>query len=355
MAKKQKTEELKEQKAAKGGKNAVLDIKELRVSFDTYAGEVQAVRGVTLHVDEGEVLAIVGESGCGKSVTAQTIMKLNPMPPARIPSGDVTLDGIDIVKASEKEMQKIRGKLASMIFQDPMTCLNPTTKVGKQIVEAIKHHRGLSNAEAKDEAIRYLKLVNIPNAEERAQQYPHEYSGGMRQRAMIAMALSCSPKLLIADEPTTALDVTIQAQIMDLLQEIKGETNTAIILITHDLGVVASMADRVAVMYAGKVVENGICEEIFYSPKHPYTIALLKSLPSADTDKDEKLVSIPGTPPDLLAPPEGCAFAARCRHCMKLCKSEQPPEFTIEGGHYAACWLLHPDCPSAEGRGDRNG
>ena len=355
MAKKQKITELKEHSPNKGGGNAVLDIDELKVSFDTYAGEVQAVRGVTLHVDEGEVLAIVGESGCGKSVTAQTIMKLNPMPPARIPSGGVTLDGIDIVKASEKEMQKIRGKLVSMIFQDPMTCLNPTTKVGKQIVEAIKHHRGLSGAEAKAEAIRYLKMVNIPNAEERAEQYPHEYSGGMRQRAMIAMALSCSPKLLIADEPTTALDVTIQAQIMDLLQEIKEKTNTAIILITHDLGVVAGMADRVAVMYAGKVVENGTCAEIFYGPKHPYTAALLKSLPSVDTDKDEKLVSIPGTPPDLLNPPKGCAFAARCRHCMKLCHEQQPPEFTIEGGHYAACWLLHPDCPPAEGRGDKNG
>ncbi len=331
----------------------VLEIKDLHVSFDTYAGEVQAVRGVTFSLNEGEVLAVVGESGCGKSVTAQTIMKLNPMPPARIPSGEVTLGEHDIVKASEKEMRKIRGNEVAMIFQDPMTCLNPTMKVGKQIVEAIKHHRKLSSDEAKKEAIKYLTLVNIPNPEERANQYPHEFSGGMRQRAMIAMALSCGPKLLIADEPTTALDVTIQAQIMDLLAEIKEKTNTAIILITHDLGVVASMADRVAVMYAGKIVEMGTCEDIFYRNAHPYTQALLKSLPSVDADKKDKLVSIPGTPPDLLAPPKGCAFAARCTHCMKLCHEEQPPEFPVGEGHYAACWLLHEDCPSAEERGDR--
>ena len=237
--------------------NRVLDINDLHVSFDTYAGEVKAVRGVTLHVDEGEVLAIVGESGCGKSVTAQTIMKLNPMPPARIVSGSIQLGEHDIVAASEKQMQAIRGKEVSMIFQDPMTCMNPTTPVGKQIVEAIKLHKKLSKKEAAEEAIRCLKQVNIPNPEERAKQYPHEFSGGMRQRAMIAMALSCNPKLLIADEPTTALDVTIQAQIMDLLVELKEQINTAIILITHDLGVVAGVADRVAVMYAGKVVETG--------------------------------------------------------------------------------------------------
>lgn len=334
--------------------NKVLDINNLHVSFDTYAGEVKAVRGVTLSVHEGEVLAIVGESGCGKSVTAQTIMKLNPMPPARIPEGEVRLGDLDIVPAPEKVMQKIRGKDVAMIFQDPMTCLNPTMQVGKQIVEAIKHHRNLSGPEAKAEAIKYLKLVNIPNPEERAKQYPHEFSGGMRQRAMIAMALSCSPKLLIADEPTTALDVTIQAQIMDLLEEIKDNTNTAIILITHDLGVVASMADRVAVMYAGKVVEMGAINEIFYENKHPYTQALLRSLPSTDSNKRDKLISIPGTPPDLLMPPEGCAFAARCEHCMKICKDQQPPEFPIGDGHYAACWLLHQDCPAGRERGDIN-
>ena len=339
---------------AKDLKNVVLDVNNLHVSFDTYAGEVKAVRGVTFQLHEGEVLAIVGESGCGKSVTAQTVMKLNPMPPARIPQGEVRLGEHDIVKASEKEMQKLRGKEVSMIFQDPMTCLNPTKHVGKQIVEAIRHHQHLSAKEAREQAIKYLKLVNIPNAEERAKQYPHEFSGGMRQRAMIAMALSCNPKVLIADEPTTALDVTIQAQIMDLLAEIKEETNTAIILITHDLGVVAGMADRVAVMYAGKIVETGTVEDIFYHNAHPYTQALLKSLPTVDSDKQDRLVSIAGTPPDLLDPPKGCGFAARCKHCMKICQEEQPPEFTLGEGHVASCWLLHPDCPSAEERGEKD-
>ena len=333
----------------------ILTINDLHVSFDTYAGEVKAVRGVSLYVDRGEVLAIVGESGCGKSVTAQTIMKLNPMPPARIVSGEIKLGEHDIVAASDREMQSIRGHEVSMIFQDPMTCMNPTMQVGKQIVEAIKLHRKLSPAEAKAEAIRCLKQVNIPNPEERAKQYPHEFSGGMRQRAMIAMALSCDPELLIADEPTTALDVTIQAQIMDLLAQIKDEINTAIILITHDLGVVAGSADRVAVMYAGKVVETGASRDIFYRNAHPYTQALLKSLPSPDTTKQERLVSIPGTPPDLLSPPKGCGFAARCKHCMKICQEEYPPEFTVGEGHTASCWLLHPDCPGAAERGEKDG
>lgn len=333
----------------------ILDIQDLRVSFDTYAGEVQAVRGVSFHVDQGEVLAIVGESGCGKSVTAQTIMKLNPMPPARIVSGSIRLGEHDIVAAGEKEMQAIRGKEVSMIFQDPMTCMNPTTQVGKQIVEAIKLHQKLSPKEAKAEAIRCLKQVRIPNPEERAKQYPHQFSGGMRQRAMIAMALSCNPKLLIADEPTTALDVTIQAQIMELLADIKNEIHTAIILITHDLGVVAGSADRVAVMYAGKVVETGSTRDIFYHSAHPYTQALIGSLPSVDVTKQQRLVSIPGTPPDLLAPPKGCGFAARCKYCMRVCQEEYPPEFTVGEGHTANCWLLHPDCPCAKERGMTDG
>ena len=326
----------------------VLKIENLHVSFDTYAGEVHAVRGVSLHVEEGEVLAIVGESGCGKSVTAKTIMKLNPMPPARIKEGTLELCGKDIVAASEKEMQSIRGQLVSMIFQDPMTCLNPTMKVGKQITETLHKHKKLSGATCREEAIRLLKLVQIPNAEERADQYPHEFSGGMRQRAMIAMALSCNPKLLIADEPTTALDVTIQAQIMQLMGKIREDTGTAIILITHDLGVVANLADRVAVMYAGKVVEQGTAQDIFYRPSHPYTAALLRSLPTVETSRDEELVSIPGTPPDLFAPPKGCAFASRCQHCMKICKDNQPPIFTVGEGHTASCWRLHPDFPGKE-------
>ena len=334
----------------------VLTVENLRVSFDTYAGEVQAVRGVSLHVDAGEVLAIVGESGCGKSVTAQTIMKLNPMPPARIAGGKVDLAGHDIVAASEREMQKIRGKEVAMIFQDPMTCMNPTTQVGWQVVESVRHHAKISRKEAKEEAVRYLTEVRIPNPRERARQYPHEYSGGMRQRAMIAMALSCRPKLLIADEPTTALDVTIQAQIMQLLAEMKSQLNTAIILITHDLGVVAGIADRVAVMYAGKIVETGTVREIYYEHTHPYTEALLGSLPEADAGKSRPLISIPGTPPDLLNPPKGCGFAARCRHCMRICREEQPPVFPLakEGeGHAASCWLLHPSCPGPEERGER--
>lgn len=328
----------------------ILDIDNLYVSFDTYAGEVHAVRGVSLHVDEGEILAIVGESGCGKSVTAQTVMKLNPMPPARIPEGSITLCGKDIVATSEKDMQQVRGQLVSMIFQDPMTCLNPTKKVGKQLTETLKKTKHLSEAQCREEAVRLLKMVQIPNAEERVNQYPHEFSGGMRQRAMIAMALACNPKLLIADEPTTALDVTIQAQIMQLMQQIRDETGTAIILITHDLGVVANLADRVAVMYAGKVVEQGTAQDIFYRQAHPYTAALLRSLPTVDTARDEELISIPGTPPDLYAPPEGCAFASRCRNCMKLCKNSQPPEFTVGEGHTASCWRLHPNFP-----GDKEG
>lgn len=328
----------------------ILKIENLHVSFDSYAGEVHAVRGVSLEVHKGEVLAIVGESGCGKSVTAQTIMKLNPMPPARIKEGSITLCGKDIVAASEKEMQGIRGQMVSMIFQDPMTCMNPTMRVGKQLTETLVKKGKISRKDAEKEAVRLLKMVQIPNAEERAKQYPHEFSGGMRQRAMIAMALACNPQLLIADEPTTALDVTIQAQIMQLMGKIREETKTAIILITHDLGVVANLADQVAVMYAGKVVEKGTVRDIFYKSAHPYTKALLKSLPTIDTKKEEELISIPGTPPDLYAPPQGCGFASRCEHCMKICQANQPPVFELGEGHTASCWRLHPDFPERRRR-----
>jgi len=331
----------------------VLQVNDLHVSFDTYAGEVKAVRGVTFELEEGEVLAIVGESGCGKSVTAQTIMKLNPMPPARIKSGEIVLADKDIVHATEKEMMKIRGKDVSMIFQDPMTCLNPTMQVGKQLTEAIRNHQKLSKSEAHKEALRLLEIVKIPNPEQRSKQYPHEFSGGMRQRVMIAMALSSAPKLLIADEPTTALDVTIQAQIMDLLEEIKDKTNTAIILITHDLGVVASLSDRVAVMYAGKIVETGTAEDIFYRPAHPYTRALLKSLPTTEMDRSIRLVSIAGTPPDLLNPPIGCPFASRCTQAMKICQTEMPTHFEVADKHQSACWLLHEDCPCKLAGGEK--
>ncbi|MDR3086050.1 MAG: ABC transporter ATP-binding protein [Christensenellaceae bacterium] len=324
----------------------VLTIEDLYVSFDTYAGEVKAVRGVSLHVDKGEVLAIVGESGCGKSVTAQSVMRLNPEPPARIVYGSITLCGQDVVHAGDKQLRSIRGKDVSMIFQDPMTSLNPTMPIGKQLTEAIRHHQGLGAAEASQRAVELLEQVRIPNAAQRVKQYPHEFSGGMRQRVMIAMALSCSPQLLIADEPTTALDVTIQAQIIDLLAAIQKETQTAIILITHDLGVVAGMAHRVAVMYAGKIVETGSQEDIFYRHAHPYTEALLNSLPRPDIDRSSgRLVSIPGSPPDLFQPPKGCPFAGRCSYAMKICQEQMPPNFPQGEGHEAACWLLHKDCP----------
>ena len=323
----------------------ILEIKNLTFSFRTYGGVVKSVRDVSFDVREGEILGIVGESGCGKSVTSQCILRLNPEPPGFFEGGSILYKGEDIVKKSDKEMRKIRGTEISFIFQDPMTCLNPTMKVGRQITEAIKHHQKLSKEEAEKRSIEMLKLVQIPNPEERAQQYPHEFSGGMRQRAMIAMALSCNPKLLIADEPTTALDVTIQAQIIDLLGDIRKKTGTAIILITHDLGVVASLVDRVAVMYAGKIVETAKVNDIFKNAAHPYTKALLSSLPSHDTSKEDKLTSIPGTPPDLIKPPVGCGFASRCEKCMKICKAKQPPVFDLGDGHSASCWLLHKDCP----------
>lgn len=332
--------------------DSLLKIENLYVSFDSYAGEVKAVRGVSFHLKAGEVLAIVGESGCGKSVTAQTIMKLNPTPPARIRSGHIMFNGQDIVNADETAMMKIRGKEIAMIFQDPMTSLNPTMPIGKQIVEAIVHHQKLDRKTAHKQAVALLKKVQIPATEERFTKYPHTLSGGMRQRVMIAMALSCHPKLLIADEPTTALDVTIQAQIMDLLEEIRAQMHTAILLITHDFGVVAQLADRIAVMYAGKIVETGSAEEIFADPAHPYTLALLNSLPKHKATQSQQLVSIAGTPPDLIAPPQGCAFAKRCIHGMKICHHKQPPVFTVSSGHESACWRHHKDCPKNHRQND---
>ncbi|UJF35125.1 ABC transporter ATP-binding protein [Paenibacillus hexagrammi] len=327
----------------------LLDVKDLKVSFRTYAGEVQAVRGVTFHLNKGEVLAIVGESGCGKSVTAQTLMRLIPTPPSYIKSGSILFEGkTDIVKLSNRQMEKIRGSEMGMIFQDPMTSLNPTMKIGEQITEGLIKHRGLKKKAAVQKAIELLKLVGINSPEGRIHQYPHELSGGMRQRVMIAIALACSPKLLIADEPTTALDVTIQAQIIDLMKSISEKTESSIIVITHDLGVVADMAQRVVVMYAGKIVEQGTVDEIFYDPQHPYTWGLLRSVPRLDTNSDEELIPIPGTPPDLFAPPKGCAFAARCPYAMKACLEEDPEHTPLSETHSAACWLLHPDAPKVE-------
>ena len=302
----------------------ILEVKNLHVSFYTYAGEVKAVRGVDFVVKEGETVAIVGESGCGKSVTAKSIMKLLPSPPVKYKQGFIEFNGKNLLTASEKEMQKIRGKQISMIFQDPMTSLNPTSKIGSQITEAIMRHNKIGRKEAHDQAVNMLELVGIPQPAKRINQYPHEYSGGMRQRAMIAMALACNPRLLIADEPTTALDVTIQAQILELMKDIQQKTGTSIILITHDLGVVAEMCDRVVVMYAGQVVETGTVQELFANPQHPYTKGLLNSIPRLDMDKQQPLSPIIGTPPDLMDPPKGCPFYARCIYAMNICQEYNP-------------------------------
>jgi oligopeptide transport system ATP-binding protein len=325
----------------------MLEVKDLRVSFDTYVGEVQAVRGVSLSVDKGEVLAIVGESGCGKSVTSQAIMGLLVKPAGRIKTGEILLNGRDLIKISEKEYQAVRGCEAGMIFQDPMTSLNPTMTIGMQIAEGIMRHEKLSRKAALKQAVDMLTLVEIPNAAERIRQYPHEFSGGMRQRAMVAIALACHPGLLIADEPTTALDVTIQAQVLDLMKHLKEKLGMAIILITHDLGVVANIAQRVMVMYAGVIVEEGGLDDIYYHAKHPYTWGLLNSVPGLDWNKDHKLASIEGTPPDLFAPPTGCPFADRCDWAMKVCRDNMPEAFSVRDGHKCSCWLMHPSAPKS--------
>ncbi|MGL5869718.1 ABC transporter ATP-binding protein [Clostridium chrysemydis] len=324
----------------------LLDVKNLKVSFHTYAGEVKAVRGISFDLDEGETLAIVGESGSGKSITAKSIMKLLPKDISDIKEdSEIDFNGTNVLKLSDKELQKVRGREIGMIFQDPMTSLNPTMKIGKQIEEVLKIHRGLNKLESKEEIIRLLKLVNIPNPEKRLNQYPFEFSGGMRQRMMIAMALACRPKVLIADEPTTALDVTIQAQIMDLIDKLKVQMGTAVILITHDLGVVFEHADKIQVMYAGVIVERGTVKDIFKNAKHPYTWALLKSMPTLDTEHKGELYSISGTPPDLLNPPTGCPFAARCEYAMEVCKEQRPEETVISDTHKVDCWLMHEYAP----------
>ena len=327
----------------------LLDVNNLQVSFNTYAGEVKAVRGVSFELNEGETLAFVGESGCGKTVTAKAIMRLLQKPFAEIKEGSqVVYRGQDVLKMSKKELQSYRGDEVSMIFQDPMTSLNPTMTVGKQIMESLILHRGLDKKAAREEAINMLKLVKIPDAEKRVDAYPHEMSGGMRQRVMIAIALSCNPALLIADEPTTALDVTIQAQIMELLGELKKELNTAIILVTHDLGVVADFADRIQVLYAGQVIERGTVREIFHNAKHPYTWALLSSVPRLDTENKQELYALQGTPPDLINELNHCPFAARCEYCMGICKEAMPEETLVDGTHKVSCWLQHPDAPKVK-------
>ena len=325
----------------------ILEVKDLNISFHTFGGEVQAIRGVNFELKKGETLAIVGESGSGKSVTTKSIMRLLPPGNSEIKDGQILFEGKDLAKLSDKQMQKIRGKDISMIFQDPMTSLNPTMTVGKQIMEPLIKHQNMSKSAARERSLQLLKLVGIPKPEQRIKQYPHQFSGGMRQRVVIAIALACNPKILIADEPTTALDVTIQAQILELMKDLQHKIDTSIIFITHDLGVVANVADRVAVMYGGKIVEIGTVDEVFYNPQHPYTWGLISSMPSLDA-KDEELYAIPGTPPNLLHPPKGDAFAPRNEYAMQIDLEEQPPMFKVSETHYAATWLLHPDAPKVE-------
>lgn len=323
----------------------ILEVKNLNFSFHTYGGIVKAVRGVSFDVNEGEVLGIVGESGCGKSVTAQCLVKLNPEPPGFFDSGSIKYKDKEIINMSDKEIRKIRGIEIGFIFQDPMTSLNPTMKVGKQIEEIFVERKMHNKKELKEKALEILKLVGISDGERRYNQYPHELSGGMKQRVMIAIALIGNPSILIADEPTTSLDVTIEAQILDLLKDLQREFKRSIILITHDLGVIAKMCDRVLVMYGGKVVERGFTSDIFYNTKHPYTSGLLCSIASLETDKNTELEPIEGTPPDLFSPPPGCPFAARCDYAMEICYKQLPPEYKIKGEHTTMCWLVHEYAP----------
>ena len=320
----------------------LLEIKDEKLSFFTPAGEVKALNGVSFSMNEGEVLGIVGESGSGKSVTAYSIMGLTAYP-GKLIGGTIYFNGHQIEKMSEKEMRKIMGNEVSIIFQDPMTSLNPVYTIGNQITEVIRLHTGKSKKEAYERAKELLELVGINEPTKRLKQYPHELSGGMRQRVMIAIALACEPKLLIADEPTTALDVTIQAQILELMQELRQKLGMSIIMITHDLGVVASMCERIAVMYAGHIVEYGTADEIFYEPKHEYTKGLINSIPKLSAQEIERLVPIEGQPVDLLNPPAGCPFAPRCANCMKICLREMPPKTELSDTHYSHCWLLQKE------------
>ena len=324
----------------------LLKVDDLRVSFDTYAGEVRAVRGVSFRVDKGEMLAIVGESGSGKSVTAQSVMRLSSDKTVRYKTGTIDFNGRLILELTEKELCKIRGSEIGMILQDPLTSLNPTMTVGKQIAESIIKHQKLKKSEAIEKSIEMLRTVGIPEPEKRVRQYPHEFSGGMRQRVSIAIALACNPKLLIADEPTTALDVTIQAQVLELMKDLQSRLGTSIILITHDLGIVAEMADKIMIMYAGNIVESGSCDDIFYNPSHPYTWGLLGSIPKEGQKNKEKLESIKGTPPDLHAEIKGCPFKHRCKYAMSVCHSYQPPAYDISEGHVSRCFLHHEMAPA---------
>ena len=320
----------------------LLEVNDLAVSFFTYAGEVQAVRGVSWHLNRHETIALVGESGCGKSVTIQTVMGLLQSP-GRVIGGSVRFEGRDMLALNAKELRQIQGNRMSMIFQDPLSYLNPTMRVGEQIAESYRLHHRVSRAEAEVRVLEMMRLISFPEPERNMRAYPHQLSGGMRQRIMVAMALICNPQVLFADEPTTALDVTIQAQIIELMNSLKEKLNTAIVLITHDLGVVANMAQRIYVMYAGKIVERGSAQDIFYRPKHPYTWGLLASVPRLDAEQSRDFRYIPGTPPDLLNPPKGCPFAARCRYACRACVNDMPEETAFDSqDHRASCWLYHP-------------
>jgi oligopeptide transport system ATP-binding protein len=327
------------QTSANGRGQPLLEVKGLRTQFFTQDGIVKAVDDVSFYVMPGETLGVVGESGSGKSMTGLSIMRLIPNPPGKIVSGEIMFDGRDILKMSDDQVRSIRGNEIAMIFQDPMTSLNPVLTINRQISEALQLHLKMSKSQAKARTIELLKMVGIPNAEERVDQYPHQFSGGMRQRVMIAMALSCNPKLLIADEPTTALDVTIQAQILDLMRVLQTERDTGVILVTHSMGVVAGMSDRIQVMYAGHIVETGSTEEIFANPRHPYTVGLMKSIPRLDATRKEKLEPIRGMPPDLIDLPDMCPFVPRCNYAREKCEQKNPPLMEVAPGHYSACWF----------------
>tara|TARA_X000000950_G_scaffold288427_2_gene405144 strand:- start:6076 stop:7131 length:1056 start_codon:yes stop_codon:yes gene_type:complete len=335
--------------SAPDSRSPLLRVKDLHVEFATYGGIVQAVRGVSFEVAAGQTLAIVGESGCGKSVTVQTVMGLIPMPPGRVTQGEIYFRGNDILATKTIAGEEIRGSQIGMIFQDPMSALNPTMSIGQQIAETLIVHRGMDEAAGLQRAVELLDMSKIPEAAKRSKQYPFEFSGGMLQRAMIAMAIACEPAILIADEPTTALDVTIQAQVLDLIKELQQANNMALVLITHDLGVVARTADEVLVMYAGEVVEQGSVDDIFYRSAHPYTMGLKAAMPSNNTHENKQLVPIPGSPPDLFDPPKGCGYAARCPHAMQVCASLPPQRHLLSAAHHANCWLhdsRHPGPPA---------
>ena len=325
----------------------LLEVKNLRTHFYTFEGVVKAVDGVSYDLEEGETLGLVGESGCGKSVSAMSLMRLIPDPPGKIVDGEILFEGQDVLQLSMDEMRHIRGAKMSMVFQEPMTSLNPVLNLEKQLGETLQLHKGMTKQEARQESVELLARVGIPDPERRVRQYPHQFSGGMRQRVMIAMALSCNPRVIIADEPTTALDVTIQAQILELMKGLTQEFGVAMIVITHNLGVVARYADRMNIMYAGKIIERGESAEIYSNPRHPYTVGLLKSVPRLDLPRRTRLDPIEGQPPDLIAVPKGCAFRARCKWAVDKCATEEPALESVAEGHYSACWRSEDLGPGA--------